>query len=375
MRTIGMFIYQNEALRFAAYLKRQGILNTCDGTLDVKTGLTSYQIWVHDEDRLKEARNLFEKFQKNPTDPEFDSPLIEEPSVEEEEKLEEEPPPPVRKFVAHFTNLMLVLCTFVFFLQMKQELPMLEEGIPQAVFSVTPIQAKFLYDLPPFFEQLVEVIQKHKIAPNQKVEQLPPEIQADLAQIPQVPFWRGLYDWVLLKLKTGDTSEAEGPLFIKLREGEGWRLFTPCILHGGLLHILFNMLWLWFLGRPIEQRLGFFRTLLLTVVVAIGSNTAQYFMGGPFFIGYSGVVMGLAGFSWSREKIAPWEGYPLSSSTLLFLVLFVAAMFALQAISFFVQLLGLANFEPNIANTAHISGAVFGVILGRASFFAQRAKR
>ncbi|MCH2449483.1 MAG: rhomboid family intramembrane serine protease [Gracilimonas sp.] len=35
-----------------------------------------------------------------------------------------------------------------------------------------------------------------------------------------------------------------------------WRLITYMFLHGGFLHILFNMLWLWWMGRAVEETVG-----------------------------------------------------------------------------------------------------------------------
>ncbi len=84
--------------------------------------------------------------------------------------------------------------------------------------------------------------------------------------------------------------------------------------------------------------------------------------------------MALAGFIWMREKIAPWEGYPLNRATILFLLIFIGAMFALQLSSFFIQVFTTLEFAPNIANTAHIAGALIGALLGRFSYFAQRVK-
>lgn len=35
-----------------------------------------------------------------------------------------------------------------------------------------------------------------------------------------------------------------------------WRMFTYMFIHGGFLHFLFNMLWLWWMGKSVEQTLG-----------------------------------------------------------------------------------------------------------------------
>jgi len=180
-----------------------------------------------------------------------------------------------------------------------------------------------------------------------------------------VPGWNGLY---ALLLGQSDT----GPLFFQISHGEIWRLFSPAFLHRDLMHLAFNMLWLWVLGRPIEERIGAVRTVVLTLILAAVSNTAQYLMSGPLFLGYSGVALGLAGFTWSREKIAPWEGYPLHRSTVLFLVIYVLALMGLQVVSFILMFFKNVSFSASIANTAHIAGALTGLSLGRLKFFAHR---
>ena len=78
----------------------------------------------------------------------------------------------------------------------------------------------------------------------------------------------------------------------------------------------FNMAWLWYLGRQIEQRAGSVRMLLMILVVGIIANVAQYLMSGPYFLGFSGVVVGMVGFIWVRQRVAPWEGYPLPRGVL-----------------------------------------------------------
>jgi GlpG protein len=134
------------------------------------------------------------------------------------------------------------------------------------------------------------------------------------------------------------------------------------------------MIWLWVLGRPIEERIGTLRTILFTLVLGISTNTIQYLISGPLFLGYSGVIMGLAGFTWMRGRVAPWEGYPLNRSTAIFLAVFVLAMFSLQMASFLIQLFTDLPFILNIANAAHIGGGIFGALLGRLSFFSLRPR-
>src|SRR3989338_6114155 len=317
----------------------------------------NYQVWVHDEDRINEAQKALELFIQRPSNAAFDTPITEQLATPHEA-----PPIEERAIAARvrtpFTTLILFLCSMLFMLNVLEEYSMQREGVSAETFAITPVQALFLFDLPPVIAQLETLIEEHQLAPDQKIDELPSDIQHKLSQLEKTSFWQGTYQWVLLKLQGKDPSKAEGPLFERIRQGEIWRLISPAFLHRDFLHILFNMIWVWVLCRPIEQRIGIIRLALLSLICGVISNVAQYLMSGPFFIGYSGIVMGLAGFTWVREKTAPWEGYPLHRTTILFLLLFIGGMFALQAVSFLLQIFTSLTFEPNIANPAHIVGDV-----------------
>ncbi len=369
MRLVGTIANENQARRFAHFLTGQGIANSCEISFDPADGHMSYQLWIHDEDKIAFAAAAFEEFQQNPSHAKFDTPAQE--VLSKGESLRQQPLP--HRFKTHLTHFFLSLCVLIFFLNAIQEIPLRKEGLSEQTFLMTPIQALLMYDLPPSFSELEKIIEKYELT-DEKIKAIPPEVKTEIEAASNTPYWRGIYDWIVKKVKGEDPSAGKGPLFMRIRQGEIWRLFSPVVLHRDLLHILFNMLWLWYLGRPIEQRIGPLRTLLLTLIVGIGSNTIQYFMSGPFFIGYSGVITGFAGFIWMRERIAPWEGYPLNKATLLFLLFFIAAIFALQIVAFFIQIFSAYNFAPNIANTAHIAGALIGAYLGRFHFFAQRFK-
>ena len=372
MRAIGPLGDEPQAKLFSANLLRKKIENTVDG----KT------IWVHSEDRIEEASQLLALFQTNPLDPQFTVSLIEltqEPEeVPEAEVMEQIDSSEIAELLnprrtGHLTAFFIAFCSLIYLLGAMQEIAFVEKGVPVTAFIPTPIQMAMLFDVPAPVENLEKAVADYTPPPAEKPAHLSAEILAKIHAVDKTPFWRGYGEMALLKIKGLNPDLAKGPLFGKIREGEFWRLFSPVFLHGSILHILFNMLWLWVLGKQIEERIGAWKYLLLTVVIGVGSNLVQYLASGPFFLGYSGVIMGLAGFIWSREKIACWEGYPLQRSMILFLALFVMAMFALQLLSFFLLYFSLLNFEPNIANSAHIGGAVIGAILGRLSFFSARS--
>ena len=79
-------------------------------------------------------------------------------------------------------------------------------------------------------------------------------------------------------------------------DGGWWRLFTAAFLHGGLLHITFNMLALWWLGPPVEMALGRLRFTLLYIVSGLaGSAGALLFSPLAPTVGASGAIFGLLG--------------------------------------------------------------------------------
>lgn len=133
-------------------------------------------------------------------------------------------------------------------------------------------------------------------------------------------------------------------------DGQLWRLFTPIIIHFGILHIAFNMLWLYQLGSVIEQYQGIRRMTILVIIISLLSNFAQFIWSGPQFGGMSGVVYGLLAYIWAQGKFNPRAGLGLDQNiAIMMLVWFVVCW------------LGLVG---NIANMAHTIGLVSGVILG-----------
>jgi rhomboid protease GluP len=136
--------------------------------------------------------------------------------------------------------------------------------------------------------------------------------------------------------------------------GEWWRLLTYMFLHGGAMHIFFNMWCLWDLGRLCESLYGrwTFAAIYLTTGVAGGLASIAW---NPrvLSVGASGAIFGLAGaliasfylgeFSLPRVAI---------SGTLRSLVIF--AVFNL----------GFGQLFGGIDNACHIGGLVSGLALG-----------
>jgi GlpG protein len=178
-------------------------------------------------------------------------------------------------------------------------------------------------------------------------------------------YWRGAYYETLKAHYFGFDEDAlsQVPKFERIRSGEYWRLFTPCLLHGSIFHIAVNMMWLYVFGKQMERRLGIWKYLFFILFVGIVSNTAQYLMGGFPFVGFSGVVTGMLMFVFNRKLRAPREGYDLHSSTAKVLIGFVLIMALVQAFSFALQMMGQSPLNIGIANTAHVVGGIVGGLL------------
>ena len=132
--------------------------------------------------------------------------------------------------------------------------------------------------------------------------------------------------------------------------GQVWRLFTPMFIHFGLIHLLFNMLWLKDLGSAIERRHGIVKFIAMVLVISALSNLGQYLVAGPSFGGMSGVVFGLLGYIWMRGKFDPSSGFRLPKSIVI-----------MMGIWFIICFVGII---PGIANTAHAVGLGLGMLFG-----------
>jgi len=77
--------------------------------------------------------------------------------------------------------------------------------------------------------------------------------------------------------------------------GEWWTLCTAIYLHGGILHILFNVLWIRQLGPAVEELYGPARFFLIFTVSGVVGFVVSNFLGIPFTVGASGSIFGLLG--------------------------------------------------------------------------------
>lgn len=143
------------------------------------------------------------------------------------------------------------------------------------------------------------------------------------------------------------------PGFGEVLGGQAWRLITPIFVHFGLLHIAFNMMWLWDLGRAIELLRGRLFLGLFVAVSGIASNIAQYAITqSPTFGGMSGVVYALLGYVWMQGRFNRAFGFALHQATVIMMIGWYVLCWT-----------GLAG---PIANWAHTAGLVVGIAWGLA---------
>lgn len=136
-----------------------------------------------------------------------------------------------------------------------------------------------------------------------------------------------------------------------------WKPFTYMFLHGGLMHLFFNMMWLYFFGPTVERALGtmqFFRFYIFCGAVGVLLTFVPVLLGGAHLsvIGASGATMGvLVAFAMidpDRQfylMLLPW---PITARGLVFIVV---AMDIVRSLS-----------DTNVSVHTHFGGMICGFL-------------
>ena len=154
------------------------------------------------------------------------------------------------------------------------------------------------------------------------------------------------------------------PLAEGLADGGWWRLVTPMLLHFSWLHITFNLLWVWEVGRRIEYIHGWRWLAVVTMTASVAANALQaIFAPLQLFGGMSGVVFAYLGYVMIWDWLRPNSRIGLAKGIYLVMLAYLILGF-----SGFIDLLGLGS----LANGAHLGGLLAGMALGSIRAFLHR---
>jgi GlpG protein len=144
------------------------------------------------------------------------------------------------------------------------------------------------------------------------------------------------------------------PMLMDVRawHGQPWRLVTSALPHLDVIHLAFNLYWLWVFGTLVEHTFGRLATGGVMVLFAAGSTAAEYalFEGG---VGLSGVGYGLFGMLWVLSRRDPRLAGAVDGQTVVLFLSWFAFCCAMTATGAW-----------QVANAAHAAGLILGILLG-----------
>ena len=144
---------------------------------------------------------------------------------------------------------------------------------------------------------------------------------------------------------------------IPWQAGHWWTVLTAIYLHGGILHILFNLLWIRQLGPEVENYYGPARLVVIFTVSGVAGFLVSNEFGVPFTVGASGSIFGLLGalVAYGRRRGGAFGRLHLQQYGQWALVLFIAGFI----------MAGVNNF-------AHAGGFIGGFVSGLVLSLAER---
>jgi membrane associated rhomboid family serine protease len=124
--------------------------------------------------------------------------------------------------------------------------------------------------------------------------------------------------------------------------GDWWRPFTAVFVHANLMHLVFNMVAVWSLGRMVESSIGSARFLVATVVGAMGSAfVVLVWRFDQPTVGVSGVILG-------------WMGA----------ILPIATRAGRRQLGVWLAQIFFISLLPQVSGAAHAGGFLFGLPCG-----------
>lgn len=148
-----------------------------------------------------------------------------------------------------------------------------------------------------------------------------------------------------------------------LQDGWVWQFVTYIFMHGHPLHLLLNMLILWFFGAEIELKLGKRAFLFFFFVCGIGAGIFNFFVNALFLdvaklytpiIGASGAIFGILaayGIFFGDRYMLVFFLFPMKAK---YFVLVIAAIELITGVQ--------ARAQDNVAHFAHLGGMAIGAL-------------
>ena len=177
-----------------------------------------------------------------------------------------------------------------------------------------------------------------------------------------------VYEFVLVPDQAYAITMTYGAIPAEIMKGEDMHtLFTSMFLHGGIWHLLSNMLFLWIFADNIEAVIGSRRFILFYLLGGLAAHALHIYLYPASTIptvGASGAIAAVLGaylvmFPSSRVKLL-FIVFPFRVPAFLFLGFWIVN----QWISGTSTLSEMNTESAGIAYWAHIGGFVFGVIAG-----------
>lgn len=134
-----------------------------------------------------------------------------------------------------------------------------------------------------------------------------------------------------------------------IMQGQYWRLISPVLLHGSILHLLVNMYALYNFGPNLERSWGHGRFLTLYLIGALGGNVASFIFSAKYSLGSSTAIFGLLG----AEGVFLYQNKKLFGSH---------AQQALANIISVAVLNLIIGLNPGIDNWGHVGGLLGGFL-------------
>jgi len=139
-----------------------------------------------------------------------------------------------------------------------------------------------------------------------------------------------------------------------IADGQWWRIITSMFLHGGFLHLLFNMFALFLFGPELERIAGKIRFITVYLLSGIFGNVATFVVEHANYasVGASGGIFGIFG-AYAALVYYTRRTMPQLKQIIMPIIVIAVIMTFLQ---------------PNVNISAHLGGLITGFIIGLVYF-------